>query len=139
MKRRGFLKGVASAGAGAAVVSGIGTMPKAFARRKQEDFGEVKSVKVHCVSETSWFDNPTLGKDIKAAGGINTNQYDVSYNEENLGGYAAVVEVEALDGKKTKYLLDTGWSNDWMDYVFKKDGVDKMLQKKRDRHHGDFT
>ncbi|MFH2129103.1 MAG: MBL fold metallo-hydrolase [bacterium] len=130
MKRRGFLKGLAATGAGAALVSGVGTLPKAYARRKEEDFGEVKSLKVHCVSETSWFDNPTLGKDIKAAGGINTNQYDVAYNEENLGGYAAVVEVEALDGKKTKYLLDTGWSNEWMDYVFEKDGVDKMLKNK---------
>lgn len=130
MKRRGFLKGLAATGAGAALVTGVGTVPTVQARRKREDFGEVKSVKVHCVSETSWFDNPTIGKDIKAAGGINTNQYDVAYNEDNLGGYAAVVEVEALDGKKTKYLLDTGWSNDWMDYVFKKDGVDKMLKNR---------
>ena len=59
-----------------------------------------------------------------------TNQYDVAYTEENLGGYAALVEVEALDGSKKKYLLDTGWSNDWVDYVFAKDGIDKMLQSK---------
>jgi len=130
MKRRNFLKGLAAGSAGLAVNIGTGPMvPKAHARKK-EDFGEVKSIKVECVSETSWFDNPTLGKDIKAAGGINTNQYDVAYNEENLGGYAAVIEVEALDGKITKYLLDSGWSNDWMDYVFAKSNVDKMLQSK---------
>lgn len=129
MKRRNFLKGLAATSAGLAIGSGV--LPQAaHAKKEKQDFGEVKSIRVECVSETSWFDNATLGKDIKAAGGINTNQYDVAYNEENLGGYAAVVEVEALDGKKTKYLLDTGWSNDWMDYVFAKSGVDKMLQNK---------
>ncbi|MEE4264790.1 MAG: MBL fold metallo-hydrolase [Desulfobacteraceae bacterium] len=131
MQRRTFLKRLATTSAGLALTSGMGTMPRnAYAKGKKQDFGEIKSLKVECVSETSWFDNPTLGKDIKAAGGINTNQYDVTYNEENLGGYAALIEVEALDGKKTKYLLDSGWSNDWMDYVFQKSGVDKMLQNK---------
>ena len=131
MQRRSFLKGLAASSAGLAITSGVGSMSKnAYAKKKKEDFGEVKSIKVECVSETSWFDNATLGKDIKAAGGINTNQYDVAYNEENLGGYAAVIEVEALDGKITKYLLDTGWSNDWMDYVFAQSGVDKMLKNK---------
>ncbi|MBR9980595.1 MAG: MBL fold metallo-hydrolase [Desulfatitalea sp.] len=133
MKRRDFLKGVAATSAGVAVAAGVGSLPKqAFAKKKgeKEDFGEIKSLKVKCISETSWFDNATLGADIKAAGGINSNQYDVAYNTDNLGGYAALVEVEALDGKKTKYLLDTGWSNDWIDYVFEKDGIDSMLKTK---------
>ena len=129
MERRNFLRGLAVTSAGLAISSGVSPMTKkAYAKRTKEDFGEVKSVRVECVSETSWFDNATLGKDIKAAGGINTNQYDVAYNEENLGGYAALVEVEALDGTKTKYLLDSGWSTDWIDYVYEKSGVDKMLQ-----------
>jgi len=129
MERRDFLKGVAVTGAGLAVSGGTGLFSKAYAQGK-EDFGEIKSLKVHCISETSWFDNPTLGKDIKEAGGINTYQYNVAWNVENLGGYAALVEAEALDGKKTKYLLDTGWNNEWMDYVFAKDGIDKMLKSK---------
>jgi 7,8-dihydropterin-6-yl-methyl-4-(beta-D-ribofuranosyl)aminobenzene 5'-phosphate synthase len=130
MERRDFLKGLAVTGAGVAISGGVNLLSKAHAQNGKEDFGEVKSVKVHCISETSWFDNATLGADIKKAGGINTNQYDVAYTKENLGGFAALVEVEALDGKKTKYLLDTGWNNDWMDYVFAKDGIDKMLKNK---------
>ena len=130
MKRRDFLKGIAAASTGIAISSGIGPMlPKVQAAAKA-DFGEVKSVKVYCVSETSWFDNATLGKDIKDAGGINTNQYDVSYTKDNLGGYAALIEVEALDGKKTTYLLDSGWNTEWVDYVFAKDGIDTMLKNK---------
>jgi 7,8-dihydropterin-6-yl-methyl-4-(beta-D-ribofuranosyl)aminobenzene 5'-phosphate synthase len=130
MERRDFLKSVALTGAGIAMSGGVGLLSKAQAQRGNEDFGEVKSVKVHCISETSWFDNATLGKDIKAAGGINTYQYNVDWNVENLGGYAALVEVEALDGRKTKYLLDSGWNTQWMDYVFAKDGIDKMLKSK---------
>lgn len=131
MKRRDFLKGLAVTSGGVALSGAVGTLSRAHARKGgQEDFGEVKSVKVHCISETSWFDNATLGKDIKQAGGINTNQYEVAYTEDNLGGYAALVEAEALDGSVTKYLLDSGWSNDWMDYVFEKDGIDKMLKNK---------
>lgn len=130
MKRRDFLKGMAATSAGVALSGGVGSLSKAYARRKKREFGELKRIKVHCISETSWFDNATLGKDIKAAGGINTNQYDIPYTQDNLGGYAALIEVEALDGTKTKYLLDTGWSTEWMDYVFAKDGIDKMLKNK---------
>jgi 7,8-dihydropterin-6-yl-methyl-4-(beta-D-ribofuranosyl)aminobenzene 5'-phosphate synthase len=131
MKRRNFLKGLAATSAGAACSGTVGTLSKATASSgEQQSFGEIKSLKVHCISETSWFDNETLGKDIKAAGGINTNQYEVAYTKENLGGYSALVEVEALDGSVKKYLLDTGWNNDWMDYVFAKDGIDKMLENK---------
>lgn len=128
MQRRHFLKGLAATSAGLAM--GAGVLPRIADAKDKEDFGEVKSIRVECISETSWFDNATLGKDIKAAGGINTNQYDVAYNVENLGGYAALVEIEALDGTKTKYLLDSGWNTEWMDYVFAKSGVDKMLQSK---------
>lgn len=46
---------------------------------------------------------------------------------DNAGGYAALVEVEEMDGKKHKYLLDSGWSYKWMDECFKREGIDKML------------
>ena len=47
---------------------------------------------------------------------------------ENAGGYAALLEVEDLDGSVHKYLLDTGWSYAWMDECFKREGIDKMLE-----------
>ena len=129
MERRSFLKGLTAISAGLAFSNSIGPLAKnAQAKNTQEDFGEVKSIKIECISETGWFDNSILGKDVKAGGGINASQYEIAYNEENLGGYAALIDVEALDGKRTRYLLDSGWSNDWMDYVFGKSGVDKMLQ-----------
>lgn len=131
MKRRKFLKGVAAASAGIVLNSGFGPIVKdAIAQSPKEDLGEIKSLTIECITETGWFDNATLGRDVKAAGGITANQYEIAYTEANLGGYAALIGVEALDGKKTKYLLDSGWSKGWMDHVFAKSGVDMMLKKK---------
>ncbi len=48
-------------------------------------------------------------------------------NADNAGGYAALIEVEALDGSVKKYLMDTGWSYEWMDKSFKREGIDTML------------
>ena len=53
-----------------------------------------------------------------------------SVNPENAGGYACLIELEELSGKKHKYLLDTGWSYKWTDECFKREGIDKMLQNK---------
>lgn len=50
-----------------------------------------------------------------------------SVHPENAGGFAALIEIERLDGTKKKYLLDTGWSYEWMDKSFKREGIDKML------------
>ena len=51
-------------------------------------------------------------------------------NPDNAGGYAALIEMEELNGKKHKYLLDSGWSYKWMDECFKREGIDKMLQNR---------
>ncbi|WP_462323795.1 MBL fold metallo-hydrolase [Desulfoplanes sp.] len=51
-------------------------------------------------------------------------------NPENAGGYAALLEVEQMDGKKQKFLLDTGWSYEWTHKCFKREGIDKMLANK---------
>lgn len=50
-----------------------------------------------------------------------------SISPDNAGGYSCLVEVEALDGKITKYLFDTGWSYEWMDKCFQREGIDRML------------
>lgn len=50
-----------------------------------------------------------------------------SVSVDNAGGFAALIELERLDGTKKKYLLDVGWSYKWMDESFKREGIDKML------------
>jgi len=54
----------------------------------------------------------------------------LSVNPDNAGGFAALVEVEEMNGKKHKYLLDSGWSYKWMDESFKREGIDQMLKNR---------
>ncbi|MTI18013.1 MBL fold metallo-hydrolase [Rhodobacteraceae bacterium RKSG542] len=49
-------------------------------------------------------------------------------NVDNAGGFAALLEIEEMDGNKRKFLLDTGWSYKWMDECFKREGIDTMLR-----------
>ncbi len=53
-----------------------------------------------------------------------------SVNPQNAGGYSALIEMEEMDGSKHKYLLDSGWSYEWTDKCFKREGIDKMLENK---------
>jgi 7,8-dihydropterin-6-yl-methyl-4-(beta-D-ribofuranosyl)aminobenzene 5'-phosphate synthase len=129
MKRRNFLKFLGTSAAATAAVgtaSGI-VLPGAALASGKKDIGECKSVKVTVLSETSWFNNDQFKKDITDGGGASTNQYSVPWDRDNSGGYSALIEVEALDGSKKKFLMDTGWNNQWMDYVFERHGIDKML------------
>lgn len=174
--RRDFSKGVAvGTMAGALATMGVYSYSPlakqhfAKAPAAKENIGEVKSVKVTNLSETSWFDNKVLMGDIKGAGGLLVNQYTYnwppftqakgqlgkgSYEEgmktlrqflpnkledawayqlenavhpTNAGGFAALIEVETLEGEVKRILLDSGWSFDWMDKAFKREGVDKLL------------
>ena len=52
----------------------------------------------------------------------------LSVSPQNAGGFAALIEIEELDGRKRKFLLDSGWSYKWMDESFKREGIDQMLK-----------
>lgn len=142
VSRRNFLKGLAVGSTlGYFAMAGVSStvMKQAFippAKVGTEDIGECKSVKVTVISETSWFRNSLLMQDIQKAGGLLVNQYEIPWTNtgveegwkgDNAGGFATLIEVEQLDGKKRKFLLDTGWNVDWMDTCFQREGVDKML------------
>ncbi|MDA8405683.1 MAG: MBL fold metallo-hydrolase [Deltaproteobacteria bacterium] len=93
------------------------------------NIGEVKSLKVEVLSETGWFDNEIIRKNMMDHGGMTTSQYEIPWDPDNAGGYSALITVVSLDDKETKILLDTGWSNEWMNYVFtEKSNVAEMLK-----------
>lgn len=50
---------------------------------------------------------PYLPKNLEKAWEITR---ELSEHADNAGGYSCLVEIEALDGKKTKYLFDCGWN-----------------------------
>jgi 7,8-dihydropterin-6-yl-methyl-4-(beta-D-ribofuranosyl)aminobenzene 5'-phosphate synthase len=129
MKRRNFLKTVAATGMAATVHGAIGGLPNTAEAGGKVDIGQIKDVKVDVLTETSWFDNDKLKKNIMDNGGAMTSQYAIPWDAANAGGYAALITVTQLDGKKRKFLMDTGWSNAWMDYIFQeKSKVAEMLK-----------
>ena len=126
ISRRDFVRSVAAGGAGLYVASRFGSPAWAAG---PADIGQCKSVKVRCISETSWFDGAQFVADVKNAGGMNTNQYVIPWNPKNSGGYSALVEVEALNGTTRRFLLDTGWNPAWMEYSYQREGIDDLLRK----------
>jgi 7,8-dihydropterin-6-yl-methyl-4-(beta-D-ribofuranosyl)aminobenzene 5'-phosphate synthase len=128
MSRRDFVKTVAVGGAALYASSKLGNRPVWAA--EPSDIGLCKSVKVRCISETSWFDGAQLMADIKSAGGGSANQYIIPWNHKNSGGYSALVEVEALNGTTRRFLLDTGWNPAWMEYCYQREGIDDLLRQK---------
>lgn len=128
MERRRFLKTVAASGM-AATVAGSGLVQQRAEAAGKIDIGEIKSLKVDVLTETSWFNNDIFKKNIMDNGGAMTSQYSIPWEWDNAGGYAALITVTQLDGKERKILLDTGWNNGWMDYIFtEKSDVAKMLK-----------
>ena len=125
MKRRDFLKSLAATGVAASV---SGTLPRSASAAKKVDLGEIKSVKVDVLTETSWFDNDNLKKHMLDYGGAMTNQYSIPWDWDNAGGYAALLTVTTLEGKERKFLLDSGWNNDWMDYIWEMNNIPAMLK-----------
>lgn len=127
MKRRAFLKSLAATGA-AASLGGAAMMPREAQARKKVDFGEIKDLKIDVLTETSWFDNVKFKKNIMDYGGAMTNQYTIPWIWDNAGGYAALITVTTLEGKQRKFLMDTGWNTEWMDYIWEMNNIPSMLK-----------
>ena len=142
VSRRTFIKGMA-VGTMAGYFAGAGLSSTVFKDKmlvfnepEKVDIGMVKSLKVKVISETSWFSNTVLLDDMKKAGGLLVNQYEIpwtstgvkeGYQGNNAGGFSSLIDVELMDGSKKKILLDTGWNPVWMEKRYREEGIDKML------------
>jgi 7,8-dihydropterin-6-yl-methyl-4-(beta-D-ribofuranosyl)aminobenzene 5'-phosphate synthase len=127
MERRNFLKSMMATGAAASVTGSLGLPGQAKAANKL-NLGQVKSVKVDVLTETSWFNNDIFKKDMMDYGGGMTNQYIIPWTWDNAGGYSALITVTTLEGKERKFLMDTGWNTEWMDYIFQMNKIPAMLK-----------
>lgn len=130
MDRRDFIKTLTIGGA----VLGLGGIflhkPLEALASGKFDIGQCKSLKIKCVSELGWIDNSKLIGSIKAAGGPKANQWDIPWDQENAAGSCSLIDMETLDGRHHKFLLDTGWNHEYMDEAFKREGIDKMLSNR---------
>jgi 7,8-dihydropterin-6-yl-methyl-4-(beta-D-ribofuranosyl)aminobenzene 5'-phosphate synthase len=101
MKRRTFLKSIAASGVAASVAGSTNFMlPRKANAAKKIDIGEVKSVKVDVLTETSWFNNDVFKKNIMDYGGGMTNQYTIPWEWDNAGGYSALITVTTLEAMR---------------------------------------
>jgi 7,8-dihydropterin-6-yl-methyl-4-(beta-D-ribofuranosyl)aminobenzene 5'-phosphate synthase len=89
--------------------------------------GTAKSLTVKCLSEVSWHDNARMRLDVREAGGLSVDQFDVKWTPENAAGVSALVSATAGDGRPWKILMDVGWDLAYMDAVFRREGVDRLL------------
>ncbi len=92
------------------------------------EFGAVRRLRIDVLTETGWFDDTAFKGTMQAHGGPNQSQYAIPWEWSNAGGYAALITVTGLDGDECRILLDTGWNTEWMDYVYARHGIDRMLQ-----------
>jgi 7,8-dihydropterin-6-yl-methyl-4-(beta-D-ribofuranosyl)aminobenzene 5'-phosphate synthase len=97
--------------------------------------GELRRLKILCISEIGWLDSTTLLADVRAAGGMGASQYELRWppfgalHPENAAGSSALIEAEELDGEVHRLLFDTGWSREWMERRFAEEGVDALLAR----------
>jgi 7,8-dihydropterin-6-yl-methyl-4-(beta-D-ribofuranosyl)aminobenzene 5'-phosphate synthase len=84
--RRDFLRGAAT-GTAVGAIGAMGVYSYLPFRRQhfpdrsaeRQDIGQIKSLRIKNISETSWFDNNTLVNDIRGAGGLLVNQYELNW------------------------------------------------------------
>lgn len=126
--RREFVKTIAIGGASLSLGSAIFHKPLEALASGKYDIGQCKSLRITCISELGWFDAKKLISQVKAAGGPKTNQWIIPWDPQNAAGSSSLIDVELLDGSHHKFLIDTGWSRYYMDQVFRREGVDRMLK-----------
>ena len=91
------------------------------------DIGRVRSLSIKCLSEVSWHDNARMRQDVREAGGLQADQFDVKWTPGNAAGVSALIESIDGGGRPRKILMDVGWDVAYMDEVFRREGVDRML------------
>jgi 7,8-dihydropterin-6-yl-methyl-4-(beta-D-ribofuranosyl)aminobenzene 5'-phosphate synthase len=129
ISRRDFVKTVAIGGASLSLGSAVFHKPLEALASGKYDIGQCKSLKITCVSELGWFDDPLILSQLKKYG-FKTNQWTIPWDQQNAAGSCSLIDVELLDGTHHKFLLDTGWDRYYMDQAFKREGVDKMLKNR---------
>ena len=93
------------------------------------DIGRVRSLSIKCLSEVAWHDSNRMRQDVKESGGLQADQFDVKWTPENSAGVSALIETVDGGGRPRKILMDVGWDVDYMDGVFRREGIDGMLTR----------
>jgi 7,8-dihydropterin-6-yl-methyl-4-(beta-D-ribofuranosyl)aminobenzene 5'-phosphate synthase len=142
MERRQFMKDLAVGGAAVLAAGALGAPGEAGAcpgdggaydkvlipSGAPQAIGELKSLKVTCLSEVGWWNTQQFLDEITAGGGMSANQWGMDFSAKNAAGYSAFIEAEELDGTVHTILLDTGWNVDYMGWVYRREGIAEKLK-----------
>ena len=79
------------------------------------DIGRARSLSIKCLSEVSWHDNARMRQDVREAGGLGVDQFDVKWTPENAAGVSSLIESVDGGGRSRKFLMDVGWDVEYMD------------------------
>src|SRR3989339_89871 len=93
--------------------------------------GTVRSLSVKCLSELSWHDNGRMRLDVREAGGLSADQFDVKWTPGNAAGVSALLSMTDAEGRPGIILMDVGWDVEYMDGVFRREGVDRLLANRK--------
>ena len=91
------------------------------------DIGRVRSLSIKCLSEVAWHDTARMRQDVREAGGLQADQFEVKWTPGNAAGVSALIETIDGGGRSRKILMDAGWDVEYMDGVFRREKVDRML------------
>ena len=61
--------------------------------------GTVRSLSVTCLSELSWHDNARMRLDVRDAGGLSADQFDVKWTPGNAAGVSALLSMADAEGR----------------------------------------
>jgi 7,8-dihydropterin-6-yl-methyl-4-(beta-D-ribofuranosyl)aminobenzene 5'-phosphate synthase len=128
ISRRDFVKTVVIGGASLSLGSAMFHKPLEALASGKFDIGQCKSVRIKCVSELGWKDTKNLLTTLKGGGGPKESQWEKPWDPSNAAGSCTLIDMETLDGGHHKFLLDTGWSRDYMNKCYEREGVDRMLK-----------
>lgn len=93
--------------------------------------GTVESLSVTCLSEVAWKDPARMRADVAGGGGLSADMYGIKWTEGNGAGVSALVRATDGHGVERLTLLDCGWDAEYMDGVFRREGVDVLLREGR--------
>jgi 7,8-dihydropterin-6-yl-methyl-4-(beta-D-ribofuranosyl)aminobenzene 5'-phosphate synthase len=99
-----------------------------MAQAEKIDIGACRALKATCISETGWASNDRLMQDIASGGGVTASQWRMPWGADNARGSCSLLEIEGLDGSRRRFLIDAGWSRDYMRERFAATGVDALLR-----------
>jgi len=129
MGRREFVKAVAVGGAALGLGGIMSHRPQEASASGKYDIGQCKSVRIKCITELGWYDSKKLlGQILGSPEKVKTSQWTIPWDPKNSGGSCSLIDLETLEGRHHKFLLDAGWNHPYMEACFKREGIDKMLK-----------